>query len=48
MHIEFWLESKKARDIGGKIVLRWTSEKWEGVIWTGFIWLRIGITGWLL
>jgi hypothetical protein len=35
-------------DICGRIILRWISEKYAGVISTGFIWLRIGTCGGLL
>jgi hypothetical protein len=27
-------------DVGGTIILKRTSEKWDGVVWTGLIWLR--------
>jgi hypothetical protein len=28
-----------------EIKLRWTLEKYGGMVWTGFIWLRIGASG---
>jgi len=31
-------------DVGGRIILRWIFEKWEGVE-TGWSWLRIGTDG---
>jgi hypothetical protein len=48
MHREFWWECQKDRDhyedidVGGKRILKWISERYDGVLWTGFIWLRIG------
>jgi hypothetical protein len=50
----FWWESRNVRDhleeidVGGKIVLKWISEKLEGVVWTRLTWLRIGTSGGLL
>jgi hypothetical protein len=35
-------------DVGGKMILRWILEKWDGVVWTELIWLRIGTSGGLL
>jgi hypothetical protein len=35
-------------DVRGRIILKWFSKKYDGVIWPGFIWLRIGISRWLL
>jgi hypothetical protein len=34
-------------DVDGRIILRWTFRKWDGVgmEWTGLIWLRIGTGG---
>jgi hypothetical protein len=29
-------------------ILRWISERWDGVMWTGLVWLRTGIGGELL
>ena len=31
--------------LGGRIILRWTCRKWEGVVGTGWSWLRIGTGG---
>jgi hypothetical protein len=39
---------QKNLDVGGRIILRWILEKYDGVIWTGFIWLRIKAIGGLL
>jgi hypothetical protein len=27
-------------DIGRRIILKWTFQKYDGVVWTGLIWLR--------
>ena len=32
-------------DADGRIILRWISRKWEGVVGTGWSWLRIGTGG---
>ena len=32
-------------DVDGRIILRWISRKWEGVLWTRWSWLRIGRGG---
>jgi hypothetical protein len=29
-------------DVGGRIIIRWISEKQVGVVWSEFIWPRIG------
>jgi hypothetical protein len=34
--------------IDGRIILRWSLEKWGLKVWTGFIWLRIQTSGGLL
>jgi hypothetical protein len=31
--------------VGGKIILRWTFRKWDGVVGIGWRWLRIGTGG---
>ena len=31
--------------VDGRVILRWTSRKWEGVVGTGWSWLRIGTGG---
>jgi hypothetical protein len=31
-----------------RIILKWISERQDGVVWTGLIWLRIGTSGELL
>jgi hypothetical protein len=33
------------RPLGGRIILEWILERWDGVVWTGLIWLRIGTSG---
>ena len=33
------------QDLDGRIILRWISRKWEGVVGTGWSWLRIGTGG---
>jgi hypothetical protein len=37
-----------ALDVGGRIILKWIVEKYDGVVWIGFVWLSIGISGGLL
>jgi hypothetical protein len=32
-------------DVGGRVRLRWTVEKQDGVTWTGFVWLRVATSG---
>jgi len=32
-------------DVDGRIILRWSFRKWEGVVGTGWSWLRIGRGG---
>jgi hypothetical protein len=34
--------------IGGKIILNWVIEKYDGVVWIALIWLRVGTSGRLL
>jgi hypothetical protein len=34
---------KEDQGVGGRIILKWILEGWDGVIWTGLIWLRIWI-----
>ena len=33
------------QEVDGRIILRWISRKWEGVVGTGWSWLRIGTGG---
>jgi hypothetical protein len=33
---------------GGRIILKWIVEKYDGLVWSGLIWLRIGTSGGLL
>jgi hypothetical protein len=35
MHIGFWWESQKERDVGGKIILEWNLREigWGGMDW---------------
>jgi hypothetical protein len=30
------------QDVGGRIILGWILERWDGVMWIGLVWLRIG------
>jgi hypothetical protein len=32
-------------DVDGRIILRWTFRKWDGVVGIGWSWLRIGTGG---
>jgi hypothetical protein len=54
MHIGDWWESQNERDhyvdlnVGGKIILRWILERYDGVVWTGLNWLGVGTSGGLL
>jgi hypothetical protein len=54
MHLGFWRKSQretdhyKDLDVVGRIILKRTLKKWDGVAWTGFIWLKRGIIGELL
>jgi hypothetical protein len=47
----FWWENLRKRDhlgdpgVDRRIILRWTSRKWEMDVWTGSSWLRIGTGG---
>jgi hypothetical protein len=34
--------------VGGRIILKWILEKWDGIVQFGSIWLRIGTGGGLL
>jgi hypothetical protein len=31
--------------VGGRIILKWIVERWDGMIWTRLIWLRAGTSG---
>jgi hypothetical protein len=42
------LVGKPGKDVGGRIILGWILERWDGVMWTGLVWLRIGTDGELL
>jgi hypothetical protein len=49
MHRGCWWESQNEDlDVGGRIILKFIVDKWDGVVLTGFIWLGIGASGWLL
>jgi hypothetical protein len=39
---------KEDKDLGEGIMLKYISEKRDGVVWTELIWLRIGTSGGLL
>jgi len=47
----FWWGNMKGKDhledpsVYGRIILRWTFEKWDVGAWTGSSWLRIGTGG---
>ena len=47
----FWWGNRRERDhcgdpdVDGRIILRWTCRKWEGIVGTGWSWLRIGKVG---
>jgi hypothetical protein len=49
--IDYWWERQRERDhkedqdVGGRIILGWILERWDGVMWTGLVWLRIGTGG---
>jgi hypothetical protein len=34
--------------VGGRIILRWILERYDGVVWTGLIFVGIGASGGLL
>jgi hypothetical protein len=43
-----WPEGNRPKedvDVGGRVILKRISERWDVVTWTGFIWLRIGTSG---
>jgi hypothetical protein len=50
----FWFGGPKVRDhwedlgVSGRIILRWTLERWGSMWRHGFGWLRIGSSGGLL
>jgi hypothetical protein len=54
MHIAYWWESqeekttRKTKDVGGWIILKWIVERQDGMVWTGWNWLRIRNSGGLL
>jgi hypothetical protein len=47
VHTQFWWEDLRERehledlDIGGRIILKGTLNKWDGAL-TGLVWLRVG------
>ena len=51
MHTEFWYGKLGERDlledpdVDGKIILKRTLRKWDGVEWTGLVWLRMRTCG---
>jgi hypothetical protein len=48
MHIGYLWKSQRERhhyqeqDVGRWIILRWTTERQDGLVWTGLIWLMEG------
>jgi hypothetical protein len=42
------LAAKEDQDVGGRIILGWILERWDGVMLTGLVWLRIRTGGELL
>jgi hypothetical protein len=36
------------QEVGGRIILGWILERWDGVMLTGLVWLKIGTGGGLL
>jgi hypothetical protein len=54
MHIGYSWEIQNERDhwedqdIGGKTILKWVLEGYDGMVWIGLIWLRIGTSAGLL
>jgi hypothetical protein len=54
MHTGIWWANQKERDhwkdldVGGRVILKWIIDKYDGLVWTGSIWLRIGTNGELL
>jgi hypothetical protein len=54
MHVGYWWESRKDEDysedqgVGGWTILKWISERYDGMAWIGLIWLRIRTAGGLL
>jgi hypothetical protein len=51
MHIGYWWESQKKRDlwedqdVGGWTILKWIFERYSGMELIGLIWLIIGTSG---
>jgi hypothetical protein len=54
LHVGYWWESQKVRDhwedqdVGGRTILKWILERYDGMIWIVLIWLRIGTSKGLL
>jgi hypothetical protein len=51
VHTGLWWVKLKERvhledlDVGGRIILKWISKRWDGETWTGLSWLRIRTGG---
>jgi hypothetical protein len=41
-------DHKEDFHVGGRVILRWILEKYDGVVWAGLMWLSIGTSGGLL
>jgi hypothetical protein len=39
---------KEDQDVGGRIIIGWILERWDGVMWTGLVWLRVRTGGEIL
>jgi hypothetical protein len=48
-YIGYWWEKERDhvedQGIGGRTILKWILERYDGMVWIGLIWLRIGTSG---